>query len=219
MRIPNCLTLLCGALLCISSLTGTAQDTLPSLSLRPQRPDNFWHRLSVGGNVGFQFGSVTGITIAPEVAVRTVDQLNVGVRFVYQYFNAKNYFFDTQTGEYLSYKSNVLGGSIYLRYYLSSLFDNFLGNLFAHVEYEYLVYNRPFVQASSANGYILGADGYWYLPGTQRIEYNSFFVGGGYRQPLGGRVSMDFLLLFNINDSYNSPYTNPIFRLGVGVGL
>lgn len=219
MRIRTRLPLLLGIILWFFSFNSTAQDTIPSLSSRPEKPDNFWHRLSVGGNVGFQFGSVTGITIAPEVAVRTVDQLNVGVRFVYQYLNAKNYFFDTQTGEYLSYKSNVIGGSIYLRYYLSSLFDNFLGNLFAHVEYEYLVYNRPFVQTNSSIGYILGADGYWYLPGTQRIEYNSFFVGGGYRQPLGGRVSMDFLLLFNINDSYNSPYTNPIFRLGVGVGL
>ena len=194
-----------------------AQDTVPSLSVKPRRPDNFWRRVAVGGNLGFQFGSVTGINLAPEVRIRTVDQLNVGVRFIYQYINYKNYFYDTKANEYLSYQSNVFGGGVYLRYYLSSLFDNFLGNLFAHVEYEYLVYRRPFVQ--SATGYIQGADNYLYIPGKEIVEFNSFFIGGGYRQPIGNRVSMELILLYNINDTYNSPYSNPVFRLGVGVGL
>jgi hypothetical protein len=193
------------------------QDTIPSLMSKPHRTDNFWRRVSVGGNLGFQFGTVTGITIAPEVRVRTIDQLNVGFRFIYQYMNDKNYFYDTRSKQYLSYQSNVFGGSIYLRYYLSSLFDSFLGNLFAHVEYEYLVYQRPYIQ--SPVGYIQGADSYLYIPGKDVIRFKSFFVGGGYRQPIGNRVSMDFLLLFNLNDTYNSPYSNPVFRLGVGVGL
>jgi hypothetical protein len=57
------------------------------------------------------------------------------------------------------------------------------------------------------------------MPGSQMIELNSIFVGGGYRQPVSNRVAIDLLILFNLNDSYNSPYSNPIFRLGVGVGL
>ena len=202
------------------SLSSFAQDTIHSLSSKPERPDNFWKRVAVGGNLGFQFGTVTGITLAPEVRIRTVDQLNVGFRFIYQYINAKNYFYDTRSNKYLSYQSNVFGGSIYLRYYLSSLFDSFLGNIFAHVEYERLVYNRPYkMMDHNSGGYILGSDNYFYVPGKEVITINSFFVGGGYRQPIGSRVSMDFLLLFNLNDTYNSPYSNPIFRLGVGVGL
>jgi hypothetical protein len=203
--------------LVLSGMAASAQDSIPSLSSKPRNPDSFWRRVSVGGNLGFQFGTVTGITIAPEVRVRTVDQLHVGVRFIYQYFYDKNYFYDMKTDEYLAYKANVLGGSIYLRYYLSSLFDNFVGNIFAHVEYEYLVYNRPFSQ--SPTGTIVGVDGITYVKGKEMIEYNSFFIGGGYRQPLGNRVSMEMLLLYNINDTYNSPYSNPVFRLGVGVGL
>ena len=194
-----------------------AQDTIPSLSAKPRDPDNFWRRVAVGGNLGFQFGSVTGITISPELRLRTVDQLFVGFRFIYQYYNYKNYFWDDDKKEYVGYESNVYGGGIYLRYCLSSLFNNFLGNLFAHVEYEYLCYTRPYT--SSMGGHIY--DPYWnpYIPGTQVVEVNSIFVGGGYRQPISNRVSMDLLILYNLNDSYNSPYTNPIFRLGVGVGL
>ena len=174
----------------------------------------------MGGNLGFQFGSVTGITVAPEVSLRTVDQLHVGFRFLYQYYNYKNYYWDNSTGDYLSYKSNVYGGGIYLRYYLSSIFDNFLGNLFAHVEYEYQYYTRPYTYSPQATGdFILDPYGNKYIRGTEAVELNSFFVGGGYRQPLAGRVALDFLVLFNLNDTYNSPYSNPIFRLGVGVGL
>ena len=194
-----------------------AQDTIPSLSSKPDRPDNFWHRVAIGGNIGFQFGSVTGINIAPEIRIRTVDQLYVGLRFIYQYYNYKNYFYNLDTKSYLSYQSNVLGGAVYLRYYLSSLFSSFLANVFAHVEYEYMTYSRPFV--SSPRGNIVDPYGLTYIPGKQIIEINSIFVGGGYRQPITDHISFELLLLFNLNDTYNSPYSNPIFRLGVGVGL
>ncbi|MCK9424329.1 MAG: hypothetical protein M0Q38_17220 [Bacteroidales bacterium] len=204
--------------LCLSLLSGTfAQDSIPSLTSKPRRPDNFWRRVSVGGNLGFQFGSVTGITVSPEVRIRTVDQLYVGFRFIYQYFNYKNYFWDNDNKQYLSYESSVYGGGIYLRYYLASLFDNFLGNIFAHAEYEYLFYTRPYV--NTIGGHIYDPYGNSFMPGSQMIELNSIFVGGGYRQPVSNRVAIDLLILFNLNDSYNSPYSNPIFRLGVGVGL
>jgi hypothetical protein len=204
--------------LIIYGITSFAQDTVPSLSAKPDRPDSFWRRVTIGGNLGFQFGSVTGITVAPEAAVRTVDNLYVGLRFMYQYYNYKDYYWNDNTKEYLGYKSSVYGGGLFLRYYLTSLFNNIiLGNLFAHVEYEYLYYTRPY--SNAVGGYIYDPYGNSYLPGNEVVEVNSFFVGGGYRQPLASRVAMDFMILFNLNDSFNSPYSNPIFRLGVGVGL
>ena len=203
--------------LLIFATSVVAQDTIPSLSSKPHRPDNFWRRVSVGGNLGFQIGSITGITVSPEVRIRTVDQLTVGLRFIYQYYYYKSYFYDTETNENLPYQSNVYGGGIYLRYYLSSLFDGFAGNFFGHVEYEYLSFVQPYLM--SPVGKILDPYGNRYIRGNSTIEINSIFVGGGYRQPISNRVSMDLLILFNLNDSYNSPYTNPIFRLGVGVGL
>ncbi|MFZ4523896.1 MAG: hypothetical protein ACOYNC_19500 [Bacteroidales bacterium] len=197
--------------------TSMAQDSIPSLSAKPSKPDNFWHRVTVGGNLGLQFGSVTGISVAPEADLKTIDQLHVGLRFIYQYYNYKNYFWDNVKQGYIGYETNVYGGGIYLRYYLSSLFDSFLGNLFAHAEYEYLYYSRPYKNAMG--GHIFDPYGNPFVPGKEVVEINSIFVGGGYRQPISNRVSMDFLILFNLNESNNSPYSNPIFRLGVGVGL
>jgi len=215
LKLFACCTVLLIALLLTNGIA--AQDSLPSLSAAPHRPDNFWRRVSVGGNLGFQFGSITGITVAPEACIRTFDHFYVGIRALFQYFNYKNYYWDRDANQYLRYESTVYGGGIYVRYYLASLLDNFLGNLFAHVEYEYQAYTRPYV--NTIGGHIFDPYGNSYLPGNQLVEVNSFFVGGGYRQPVSHRVAMDFMVLFNLNDSYNSPYSNPIFRLGVGVGL
>jgi hypothetical protein len=209
------------ALICLFSLIYIgpvlSQDSIPSLSSKPRNPDNFWRRVSVGGNIGFQAGSVTGITIAPEVRIRTVDQLYVGVRFLYEYYYNKHYYFDMETQQELPYKSSVYGGGIYLRYYLSSIFNTFLGNLFAHVEYEYQFYQQPYMM--SPMGKIVDPYGNLYIRKNNIVELNSIFVGGGYRQPVSNKVSLDLLILYNLNDTYNSPYSNPIFRIGVGVGL
>jgi hypothetical protein len=155
-----------------------AQDSTFSLSSAPVNKDNFWRRLSFGGNLGFQVGNVTGITISPDVAIRVVDQLYVGLRFTYQFYSYKDYYYDFGANKYISFKTNVFGGGIYARYVLSSLFDGFLGNLFAHAEYEYLAYLSPYVQVSQPSN-IIDPYGFYYAKGQETIEFNSIFLGGG----------------------------------------
>jgi len=203
----------------IVSFTAKSQDSLnifhPVKHVPPK--DNFWRRMAVGGNVGFQFGTVTGIMLSPEVRVRTVDQLYVGLGFTYQYFLYRDYYWDDVNKNYLDFSSNVYGGRIYLRYYLRSIFSNWLGNIFAHAEYEYLAYVEPYHY--DPLGRIYDPYNNRLSPGNTTISYNSVLVGAGYSQPIGGRVFMDVILLFNLNNSYYSPYSNPVFRIGVGVGL
>jgi len=171
----------------------------------------------VGGNLGFQLGSATAIDISPEVMVRVVDQFHLGIGFSYDYLKYKNYFYDDTLKLYLPFKSNVYGGRIFARYYLRSLLDNFLGNLFVHAEYEYLYYVTPY--KSDPSGQISDLFGYRYSYGKSAMEISSLFLGAGYEQPLSDRVYMDIIVLYNFNESYNSPYSNPVFRLGFGVKL
>ena len=218
MRTFTAITILVISLV-IVSFQAESQDSVNIFhASKPAVPkDNFWRRMAVGGNVGFQFGTVTGIMISPEVRVRTFDQLYVGIGFTYQYFMYRDYYYDFKSNEYLDFSSNVFGGRIYLRYYLRSIFNNWLGNIFAHAEYEYLAYIEPYHY--DINGHILDPYNNIVSPGKTTVSYNSILVGAGYSQPLGGRVFMDVLLLFNLNNSYYSPYSNPVFRIGVGVGL
>lgn len=91
------------------------------------------------------------------------------------------------------YKTNIYGGGVFNQYF-------FLENFLAHAEYELLNLDSP-------------------ININKRINLSSFFVGGGYRSSLGGNSYASILVLFNLNDSAESPYTNPIIRVGFGIGL
>ncbi len=55
--------------------------------------------------------------------------------------------------------------------------------------------------------------------GGDRRWINSLFIGGGYLQNIGGRGFASFAILFNVLENEYSPYTNPIIRIGFGVGF
>lgn len=74
-----------------------------------------------GGGIGLQFGSYTGIEIAPIVGYRPVKNLNTGVRLSYQYIG----------GSAIDYSQNVWGGSLFAQYIL-------FNRVIAHAEYESL---------------------------------------------------------------------------------
>lgn len=98
-----------------------------------------------------------------------------------------------QDFQFYKYKSNTYGGGVFGQYY-------FLQNFIAHLEYELLNlndFNNP----------------------EDRVNVNSIFVGGGYRSMMGSRSFFSILLLYNLNETFNTPYTNPIIRIGFGIGL
>lgn len=196
-----------------------SQLSLLSLGQESQikKKQNFWNRVSVGGNLGLQFGTVTAVDVSPEIMIRVVDQLHLGVGFSYDYLQTKDYFWDDTNQKWLDFKANVYGGRFFARYYLRNIFDNFLGNFFAHAEYEYLYYTRPFIQ--DPTGTIVDPYGYSYRQGKDVMEISSLFVGVGYEQPISQRAFIDLLILYNLNETYDSPYSNPIFRLGFGFRL
>lgn len=102
------------------------------------------------------------------------------------------YFEDNTTG--LSFSTNIYGGSIFSQYF-------FLDNFLAHTEYEILNLQVGFNENNRAN-------------------VSSFFVGGGYRSPLGANSYATIIILYDLNDDINSPYvSNPIIRFGFAIGL
>jgi hypothetical protein len=151
---------------------------------------NFTSKLFFGGGFGLQFGSVTLIELSPLVGYKVTPKFSLGVSPTYKYYKYNDYYGPTN-----DLSTNVWGGSIFARY---SIFQN----VFAHVEYESLYYNTK-------------------VPGNIDYleQYNSFFVGGGYNQQIGGNSAMYFLLLWNLNDTPDSPYINPVIRIGFSVGL
>lgn len=177
-------------ILCLSSIT-FLQTLNAQVNTENTRPEyNLKSHLYFGGGFGLQFGYMTLIEVSPLVGYNITPKFSVGLSPTYKFYKYNDYY-----GQNLDLKTNVWGGSIFSRYYIFE-------SVFAHVEYESLLYN------TQTPGF----------PETKQ-QYNSFFVGGGYNQRIGGNSGMYIMVLWNLNDTPDSPYINPIIRVGFSVGL
>ncbi len=149
----------------------------------------------VGGNLGLQFGTVTLVDISPMVGYFFTENWNVGVGGTYKYYRYK--LLDSE------YTSTYYGGRAFSQLFLKSEKVQLLNYLFLHGEYEYL--NLRF-NANESDAF-------------DDTTVESYFGGVGYRAPLSSKVAFSMLLLYNFNDSANSPYENPVIRVGVSVRL
>jgi hypothetical protein len=48
-----------------------------------------------------------------------------------------------------------------------------------------------------------------------RVNINMLYIGGGYRQRMGQRVSLVLTVLYDLIDDPNSPFINPMIRGGI----
>ncbi len=170
-----------------------AQDTLRYRA--PKQKSNFFERVDLGGYLGAQFGTITMIDVSPMASVRVTEKFHPGIGLTYQYYKDKRYV--------PAYSSSAYGASIFARYFIWR-------DLFAHVEYAPLYVNYYDYFDNGAGGYNLVKNSTW---------VHDLMIGGGYRQWVGGRSFVSISVLWNVNETYYSPYRNPIIRIGFGVGL
>jgi len=90
-----------------------------------------------------------------------------------------------------SFSTNIYGGNLFASYIV---FDNF----FLHTEYEMLSVESKYMM---------------YQPVSSRTNIESFFVGGGYKYPLGKRAYLNIMVLWNLIESKYSLYPNPLLRM------
>jgi hypothetical protein len=122
----------------------------------------------------------------------------VGYRLTNQFIVGlgATYIYYSVDDAFFKYNTHIFGGRTFAKYYLFE-------NLFAHVEYELL--NMEVVDDLTYQ--------------LVRTNIPSLFIGGGYRQMIGGRSAFELLLLYNVMEERNSPYQNPIVRAGFIFGF
>jgi hypothetical protein len=174
--------------LALFSFCGTAHAQDSTMIRKHPLKERFLDKVFVGGNLGFQFGTVTFAEVSPLIGYRITDKISAGIGATYQYYRYKDPTYQLET--------NVYGGRVFGRYF-------FTDYLFAHAEYEYL-----------------NLEAYDFYP-TRRVDVESLLVGGGYFQHLGSSSSSGVfvMLLYNLTESAYTPYSNPIIRIGVNLGL
>lgn len=92
-----------------------------------------------------------------------------------------------------NFSTSIYGGNVFSRYYFGEY-------IFAHGEYELLN--------------VEAFDGF-----HERVFVPGLLAGGGYRQELGERSTLVFLILYNFSESYYTPYRNPVIRAGINIGI
>jgi len=145
------------------------------------------------------FGNTTYIEVAPMVGYQVFNRLAVGLGPHYIYQSVKAY------PPYPSYDTHAYGLKGFVRFSIITNAEEFLpirlfSELFVHVEYEGLSLEKQhYIPPYTEDG---------------RFIYQGFLVGGGLTQRVGMYNSVSFMVLWDVNESSYSPYSNPIFRIG-----
>jgi len=190
-RIPGVLIL--SIILCQSLMPSSlfAQPENEEEELRPI------DRLFFGGNFGLMFGTITNIEISPIVGYYVTPRLAAGGGIRFEYFKDKGY--------YAPYATTIYGGDIFSRYTIIRNLGEGLNiglntGIFAQVEYEALSLEKAYFEPP------YNEDG--------RFWVHSILVGGGIIQPVGRRSAFILTVLYNLNETARSPYSNPVIRVG-----
>lgn len=178
------------SLLMLLPATMAAQDEIKPLP--KQKNHNILDRIDFGGYLGASFGDVTYIEVSPLASYRITPKFHAGLGLTYMFYSIND--------PYMKYSSSSYGGSIFARYFIWR-------DLFVHFEYAPL--------------YITN---FYYPPGNptnvdKAPWAQDILIGGGYRQWIGEKAFISLMLLWNLNQTIYSPYSNPIFRIGFGVGF
>ena len=142
-----------------------------------------------GGSLGLSVGSVVSISIMPEVAYAITEDLFVGGGVRYSYYKDNRF---TPV-----YQSTIWGGKLFVRYYIFE-------DIFLHLEAERLYFQDP---------------NYTNPTGEEWIYRDYYYGGGGYRQWVGANSYMTIELLFDLTNNDYSFGSNPMLRMGFGIGI
>ncbi len=191
-------------LLILLALTGSTQLMAQTrLQVQNEIP-NRKGKLFLVPELWLTFGTRTYIEVSPLLGYHITDRLSVGLGPHYIYQSQK------ATPIYpLSFQTHVYGLKGFARFALITNAEQFLpiklfNELFAQMEYEGLSLEKAYYYAPS-------------YPDNGRFIYQGFLVGAGISQRVGIFNSISFMVLWNLNESSRSPFSNPVFRVGFNI--
>jgi hypothetical protein len=177
-----------------SMLSGqkSKEDQLPFGEDTKDQAPPFKERLFFGGNFGLMFGTLTDIQISPVIGYWVLPRVAVAVGPTYRYL--KNEFDRTA----------IYGGKAYIQLVVIQDLNSFLPvgvhtGIFLHVENELLSLKTSF----------------WKTPPytSDRFYVNTVLAGGGISQQIGRRASLNFMILWPLNDPSYDIYSKPELRV------
>jgi hypothetical protein len=143
----------------------------------------------IGGTLGLQFGTYTGIQSSLHYGFHITEKFSIGIGGVYQFFRTKSYGFDERI--------TIFGGNAFARF-------DIIEALFLHGEYEMLSYETDMFSPTRE---------------MENIFAEGVLLGAGYRQffSIYSNSNVYMMILYNFNQTIYTPYFNPVFRMGMEI--
>lgn len=149
-------------------------------------------RLFFGGNLGLQFGTITDIQVSPVIGIWVLPRVAVAAGPDYRFYKDRYN------------RTNIYGGKGYVQLVVLKNINSVIPigantNIFLQLEDEILSLESAF----------------WKNPPvtSNRFYLNTVLGGIGLSQQLGRRSSIDFSVLWALNDSHYGVYSNPEIRI------
>jgi hypothetical protein len=169
------------------------EEQLPFDQNEKDQAPPFKERLFFGGNFGLMFGTITDIQVSPVVGYWLLPRVAVAAGPDYRYFKE------------LDVATSLYGGKSYVQLVVIQDLNSFIPmgvhtGIFLHAEDELLSLKSSF----------------WKYPlpfTTDRFYVNTVLAGGGISQQIGRRSSLNFMILWPLNDSNYSIYSKPEIRV------
>lgn len=150
-------------------------------------------RLFYGGNFSLQLGTITSIEVSPIIGLWVLPRLAIAVGPSYSFY------------KYYDVKTDFYGGRSYVQFVVFRDLDKFIPlgihtSFFLHLEDEMLSLESDSWSNAPVN--------------TKRFLVNTVLSGVGISQQIGTRSSVNFMVLWALNDSGYEIYSNPEIRIG-----
>lgn len=149
-------------------------------------------RLFYGGSFGLQFGTITDIEFSPIIGIWVLPRIAVAAGPDFRYFK-------DPWG-----RTTIYGGKSYVELIFLQDLDNIIPlglhlGMFLHLEDEALSLESSFFKTTPYD--------------SKRFMINTILGGGGIRQQIGQRSSLNLTFLWALNDSGYDIYGNPEIRV------
>ena len=179
-----------------STLTSNGRQVPHKPKERPEREEAppIKERIFFGGSFGLQFGTFTDIEVSPIIGMWVLPRVGIAAGPNFRYY--KSPFGHT----------TIYGGRAYLQYIFLQDLNNVIplgihAGLLLHFEDEALSLESAFFKTTP------------FL--SDRFLVNTVLAGGGIRQQLGRRSSLNFMFLWALNESGYGIYGNPEIRIAI----
>jgi hypothetical protein len=180
--------------LSFSTISGqkSKEDQFPFDQTTREATPSFRERLFFGGSFGLTFGTITDIQISPVIGYWVLPRLAIAAGPTYRYYKDQYQ------------KTTLYGGKGYVQLVVIQDISSVIPigshtGIFLHAEDELLSLKTSF----------------WKLPPyfKDRFYVNTVLAGAGISQQIGRRASLNFMVLWPLNDSGYELYSKPDLRI------